>query len=293
MKHNAEIERDRQPPEVCMPRKALVVDSDYFFVEFLSTVLEKRGYQVFKAYDGKQGIAGLEEGPFDIMFADLVIPKVSGRQLFRSARRKFNGHCCPLVALAGTVIEQMESLDAIGADYFIAKGPMDKLAVQLNQFITEMENRPALPPAEKKILQTGGVFPRRDAIELLGSVEFQQAVVDCLGVGVVVIDTDTRIMNANSAALGTLEKSLSEILNCPILNHFSAEPVIGAARGAQAHEPGARRHPQRLHGQLERPHAAGGGFPAAAQALAGRLGGGARGGHGVRRRGRVQGVQGQ
>ncbi|HEX5682241.1 MAG TPA: response regulator, partial [Desulfobacterales bacterium] len=78
-----------------MPRKALVVDSDYFFVEFLSTMLEKRGYQVCKAYDGKQGIASLEEGPFDIMFADLVIPKVSGRQLFRSARRKFNGHCCP------------------------------------------------------------------------------------------------------------------------------------------------------------------------------------------------------
>jgi DNA-binding response OmpR family regulator len=183
-------------------------------------VLEKRGYQVCKAYDGKQGIAGLEEGPFDIMFADLVIPKVSGRQLFRSARRKFNGRCCPLVALAGTVIEQMESLDAIGADYFIAKGPMDKLAVQLNKFITEMESRPALPPTEKKILQTGGVFPRRDSMELLVSVEFQQAVVDCLGVGVVIIDTDTRIMNANAAALDTLEKSLFEILNCPILKLF-------------------------------------------------------------------------
>jgi DNA-binding response OmpR family regulator len=186
----------------------------------LSTVLEKRGYQVCKAYDGKQGIAGLEEGPFDIMFADLVIPKVSGRQLFRCARRKFNGHCCPLVALAGTVIEQMESLDAIGADYFIAKGPMDKLAVQLNKFITEMENRPVLPPTEKTILQTGGVFPRRDSMELLVSVEFHQAVVDCLGVGVVIIDTDTRIMNANAAALDTMEKPLFEILNCPILKLF-------------------------------------------------------------------------
>jgi DNA-binding response OmpR family regulator len=203
-----------------MPRKALVVDSDYFFVEFLGSLLEKRGYQVCKAYDGKQGIAGLEEGPFDIMFADLVIPKVSGRQLFRSARRKFNGRCCPLVALSGTVIEQMDSLDGIGADYFIAKGPMDQLAVQLNKFVTEMENRPALPPAEKKILQTGSVFPRRDAVELLVELEFQQAVIGCLGVGVVVIDTDTRIMNANTAALDTLEKTLSEVLNCPILNLF-------------------------------------------------------------------------
>jgi CheY-like chemotaxis protein len=203
-----------------MPRKALVVDSDYFFVESLSTLLEKRGYQVCKAYDGKQGIAGLEQGPFDIIFADLVISKVSGRQLFDSARRKFNGHCCPLVALSGTMIEQMESLDAIGADYFIAKGPMDKLAVQLNMFIAELENRPALPPAEKKILQTGGVFPRRDAMELLVSLEFQQAVVDCLGVGIVIIDTDTRIMNANTAALDTMEKSLFEVLNCPILKLF-------------------------------------------------------------------------
>jgi CheY-like chemotaxis protein len=203
-----------------MPRKALVVDSDYFFVEFLSSLLEKRGYQVCKAYDGKQGIAGLEEGPFDIMFADLVISKVSGRQLFHSARRKFNGHCCPLVALSGTVIEQMESMDAIGADYFIAKGPMDKLALELNKFVTEMENRPALPPAVKKILQTGDVFPRRDAMELLEELEFQQTVVDCLGVGVIIIDTDTRIMNANTAALETLEKSLFDILNCPILKLF-------------------------------------------------------------------------
>jgi DNA-binding response OmpR family regulator len=203
-----------------MPKKALVVDSDYFFVEFLSSLLEKRGYQVCKAYDGKQGIAGLEQGPFDIMFADLVISKVSGRQLFHSARQKFNGRCCPLVALSGTVIEQMESLDAIGADYFIAKGPMDKLSVRLNEFIAEMENRPALPPAEKKILQTGGVFPRRDAMELLVELEFQQAVIGCLGVGVIIIDTDTRIMNANTAALDVLEKSLFEILNCPILKLF-------------------------------------------------------------------------
>ena len=64
------------------------------------------------------------------MFADLVIPKVVVGS-FRSARRKFNGHCRPLVALAGTVIEQMESLDAIGADYSIAEGPLDKSAVQL------------------------------------------------------------------------------------------------------------------------------------------------------------------
>lgn len=201
-----------------MPRRALVVDSDYFFVEFLSGVLERRGYQVRKAYDGKEGIAGLDDGPYDILFADLVMPKVNGRQFFEFVRRKFNGRCFPIVAVSGTVIEQMDDLDAIGADYFIAKGPMEKLAVRLDEFITGLELNPALPPAEKKILQTGSVFPRRDAMELLLSLEFYQTVINAIGVGVIVLDKDTRIINANPTALKVLDKALVDILNRPIMD---------------------------------------------------------------------------
>ena len=65
-----------------MQKKALVVDNDFFFVEFLSELLSKRGYQVVKAYNGKQGIAKLENETVDILFADLILPKVDGRQFF-------------------------------------------------------------------------------------------------------------------------------------------------------------------------------------------------------------------
>ncbi len=224
-----------------MPRKALVVDSDFFFVEFLSRLLEKRGYRVHKAYDGKQGIAGLDEGPFDIMFADLVMPKVSGRQFFHAARRRFNGRCCPLVALSGTMIEHMDALDEIGADYFIAKGPMQKLSGQLNDFVAGIEGRSGLPPAEKTILQTGGVFPRRDAMELLVSLEFQQAVIEGLGVGVVIVDQDTRVIHANAAALGALGKTLAEALNTPVLTLFppGRSPELIDALKATGREAGA------------------------------------------------------
>ena len=203
-----------------MPRKALVVDSDFFFVQFLSGLLEKRGYEVRKAYDGKAGIAELEEGPYDILFADLVMPKINGRWFFEFVRRKFNSCYFPIVALSGTVIEQMDDLNEIEADYFIAKGPLDKLEDQINEFITGIENRPALPPAEKMILQTEGVFPRRDAMELLLSLDYQQAIIDSLGVGVVILDKDTRILNANAAALGIMGRSMVEILNRSILETF-------------------------------------------------------------------------
>jgi PAS domain-containing protein len=45
-------------------------------------------------------------------------------------------------------------------------------------------------------------------------------VVDRLGVGVVIVDKDTRIIHANPAALSALGKTLLEALNSPILALF-------------------------------------------------------------------------
>ena len=134
-----------------MQKNALVVDSDFFFVEFLSELLEKRGYQVIKAYDGKEAIGKLEGLTVDILFADLVLPKIDGKQLLGFIRKKYNGSDFPMVVLSGIMIENLGSLDEIGADYFIAKGPTDKLAIKLNEFMAQIEIQPFAPPADKKL----------------------------------------------------------------------------------------------------------------------------------------------
>ena len=214
-----------------MHKKVLVVDSDYFFVEFLSELLTKRGYEVFKAYNGKQGIAFLEDDTVDIVFADLVLPKVDGPQFFNFIRSKFNGNPFPMVALSGTMIEQLGSLNEIGADYFIAKGPIDQLTTKLNEFMAEIETQPFSPPVDKKVLATGNVFPRRDAMELLNALQFQQAVIECAAIGIITVDSDTRIINANRTALEIIGKNSVETLNCPVadlfLNGERAELVEG------------------------------------------------------------------
>jgi len=217
-----------------MQKKVLVVDSDFFFVEFLSELLEKRGYQVLKAYNGKEGIAKLENESVDILFADLVLPKVDGWRFFKLIRTKYSGNHFPMVALSGTMIEQLGSLQEIGADYFIAKGPIDKLTVKLNEFMAEMEIRPFVPSVDKKILAAGDIFPRRDAMELLNSLLFHQAVIDCAAVGIIIVDDDTRIINANGTALEIIGKSSVDVINCPVADLFvdgeRAEIVDGLKR---------------------------------------------------------------
>lgn len=206
-----------------MQKKALVVDNDFFFVEFLSELLENRGYQVIKAYNGKQGIAELEDKTVDILFSDLILQKVDGRQFFKFIRDKFNGNLFPMVAISGSMIEQLGSLHEIGADYYIAKGPIDKLTVKLNEFLADLENQSLSQASKHKVLAAGNVYPRRDAMELMNSLHFHQAVIECAPVGIVVVDDDTRVINANRTALEIFGKSSVEVLNRPIADLFAAE----------------------------------------------------------------------
>ena len=203
-----------------MPKKALIVDSHYFFVEFLSELLEKRGYLVIKAYDGKQGIANLEDGPVDIVFADLIMPKIDVRQFIEFIRTRYHQTPFPIVALSGTVIEQLSEIDEIDADFYIPKGPIDKLRIQLNKFMAEIETRPFNPPTERKVFKSQAIFPRREAMELLNTLQFHRAIIEHIGVGVIIVDQDTRVINANSLALDIIQRSAVEVLNCKVADLF-------------------------------------------------------------------------
>ena len=216
-----------------MQKKALIVDSDFFFVEFLGELLEKRGYQVTKAYDGKEAIGKLADMTVDILFADLVLPKVDGKQLFRFISNKYSGSRFPMVALSGIMIENLGSLDEIGADYFIAKGPTDKLTIKLNEFMAEIELQPFHPPTDKKVLAASNVYPRRDAVELVKSLQFHQAVIECAAVGIIIVDTDTRIINANPAALEIVGRSSADIINFPVRELFDNRSRAKLVKGLE------------------------------------------------------------
>jgi PAS domain S-box-containing protein len=205
---------------VLMSKKALIVDNNYFFVQFLSELLEKRGYRVIKSYDGKEGIARLKDGPVDIVFADLIMPKVDVRQFIGFIRTKYRENHFPIVALSGTVIEQLGEIDEIGADYYIPKGPIDKLATQINEFMAEIEAQPFFPPTKKKVFENDKIFPRREAMELLTALQFHRAIIENIGVGVIIVDKDTCVLSANPLALDIVQKSPVDVLNCPIADLF-------------------------------------------------------------------------
>ena len=59
-------------------KKALVVDNDRFYVELLAELLAQGGYEVLKAYDGLEALELAERERPDLIFLDIVMPKVDG-----------------------------------------------------------------------------------------------------------------------------------------------------------------------------------------------------------------------
>jgi CheY-like chemotaxis protein len=208
---------------LAMAKKALVVDNDFFFVEFLFELLENRGYEVIKAYDGKEGISKLEESDFDILFADLIMPKIDGLQLINFARQKSSESQLIIVAVSGTLIEQMEDVKTIGANYCVVKGPLEEMTNIINALLENLEVHGASESNHEQMVETGKLYPRQATAELVEELKFQKAVFDSVGIGILVVDRDARVMSANNMALEILSKPLEDLLNQRITAAFPQE----------------------------------------------------------------------
>ena len=206
-----------------MAKKALVVDNDFFFVEFLTELLETKGYEVIKAYDGKEGISKLEETVFDILFADLIMPKIDGMQLIKFARRKFPAEKLTIIAISGTLIEQMDDVKNIGANYCVVKGPLEEMTEYIGGLLDNLEGYGTIESELEQLVEPENVYPRQATAELVEEMKFKTAVFDSVGIGILVVDRDARVMSANAMALQLLKKPLEDVLNLRITAVFHQE----------------------------------------------------------------------
>ena len=78
--------------------KVLIIDDDENAVELLSSMIEPEGFEVIKAYGGREGIEKLfsEQRP-DILILDLMIPEVSGFDVISSLRADVRTKNIPLI----------------------------------------------------------------------------------------------------------------------------------------------------------------------------------------------------
>ncbi|WP_101697275.1 response regulator transcription factor [Clostridium minihomine] len=99
--------------------KILVVDDDQNICELLRLYLEKEGFHVAIANDGKRAVDIFDSENPDLILLDIMLPELDGWQVCREIRKKSQ---CPIIMLTakGEVFDKVLGLE-LGADDYVVK----------------------------------------------------------------------------------------------------------------------------------------------------------------------------
>ncbi|MCU0420822.1 MAG: response regulator transcription factor [Cyclobacteriaceae bacterium] len=101
-------------------KRILLIEDEPAMQMGLKDNLELEGYQVDVAGDGERGLAKIKANPVDLILLDVMLPKLSGFDVCKSARAA--GIATPIVLLTarGEEIDKVLGLE-LGADDYITK----------------------------------------------------------------------------------------------------------------------------------------------------------------------------
>jgi OmpR-family two-component system manganese-sensing response regulator len=108
--------------------KILLVDDEQALTDSLAQILQKEGYQIDVAHNGRSGWELARQYPYDLLILDWMLPQQSGIEICRQLRSPALGDANPINQLTpvlfltakDTLDDRVQGLDA-GADDYLVK----------------------------------------------------------------------------------------------------------------------------------------------------------------------------
>lgn len=97
----------------------LLVDDEVELTDPLSRLLTREGYQVNVATDGEMGLAMAEQGGYDLLILDWMLPGLSGLEICRRLRTRQDRTPVLFLTAKDTLDDRVDGLDAGADDYLI------------------------------------------------------------------------------------------------------------------------------------------------------------------------------
>ena len=103
----------------------LVIDDEKMVLEIIETALTTFGHYVELAEDGEEGIRKFDEGLYDLVITDLIMPNTDGKEVIdhiRSSKKRKT----PIIGISGTPWMMEDSgVDSILSKPFPIKALLD------------------------------------------------------------------------------------------------------------------------------------------------------------------------
>jgi PAS domain S-box-containing protein len=193
-----------------MKKSILVVDDDRVMLKFISNLLTREGHEVLTAEDGFAALNLLSSFTPDIMFFDLVMPKIDGIKLIQIVRSMPQLKDCYMVIISAAVAEIDFDFEHTGADSYIAKGPFSSMSDHIKE-VVETSYAPKDKQEEKDIRGLDNVYARQLTKELLSRSRHLETILESMAEGILEVFSN-KIVYANEVAVSLLGLPLEKIL---------------------------------------------------------------------------------
>lgn len=134
-----------------VPPKILLIEDDERLSAVLGKGLEEKGYQVKVAFDGEMGLKLFENGGFDLVITDLVLPKLNGIDLCKKIKEKDSMLPLLMLTALGTTDDKLEGFDAGADDYLVKPFDFRELLARIKTLLKRSHK--STDTEEKNLLQ--------------------------------------------------------------------------------------------------------------------------------------------
>ncbi len=190
-------------------KTVLVVDNQALILEFMKRLVEARGHRALTAASGLEALEILEREDPDVAFVDLVMPHIDGAKLCGLIRGSARHRHTRIVVLSAIASEDSGNLHWVGADFYIAKGPLPQMARHVEAVLEWPQDQ--LPPTGI-LLGADDLNPREITCELLHTKRHLELILERMSEGILEMTADGRIVFVNPAAMALLGAPEEEIL---------------------------------------------------------------------------------
>ena len=201
-------------------KKILVVDNDKFMLEFMNDVLSERGHEVVTAEGGLPAVDILKTYTPDIIFVDLVMPDIDGKQLCKIIRGMPELKDVAIVILSAIATEEDIEIEEFKVDASIAKGPVNEMAKHILEIVDEL-GLMSLSGLSEETIGVTGMYSRNITKELLSIKNHFQIILGKIAEGVLEVTSEGRIVYANSIALSIIKISEEKLLGSHFIDLFA------------------------------------------------------------------------
>ncbi|MBW2538898.1 MAG: response regulator [Deltaproteobacteria bacterium] len=201
-------------------KKILVVDNDKKFLKFMEYILLEAGHRVVTADDGLSALDVLKSYTPDIVFVDIIMPNIDGKQLCKIIRGMQKLKDVYLFILSAISAEEKMSASDLGVHTCIAKGPFNEMRQNILD-VLDQTDQPAPRVLSEEVIGIKSIYPRRITTELLGVKKHFEMILETMSDAILEINSSGRIVYANRMALSLSNRSMEELLGSYWVELFS------------------------------------------------------------------------